>query len=132
PANAEVNDFLARVYTELAHKYELDGIGLDYMRYPILTALNYDQNNRQRILDRYRVDIDSGADIWKDPEKAAKLREYRMAAIEDAMRSLRATIKSVRPNISVIACLISDPKEAKEDGQDWAVSSNLLDYASPM
>jgi uncharacterized lipoprotein YddW (UPF0748 family) len=132
PANPQVVDFLVKVYSELAQKYELDGIGLDYLRYPLPNALNYDENNRQRILARCGIDIKADGNFWAEPEKAAKVRAYRSETVEQLARRVRDAIKSVRPDVSVIACLISDPIDAATYGQDWRISSQLLDYASPM
>ena len=96
------------------------------------TRLNYDENNRQRILARCGIDIRNTGDFWKDPDQAAKIREYRSEVIGQLARRVRDAIKSARPNISIIASLISDPSEAAEYGQDWRICSQFLDYASPM
>src|SRR5581483_1055613 len=129
PANPQVVDFLVKVYSELAGKYELDGIGLDYIRYPLPDALNYDENNRQRILARCGIDIHNDRDFWKDPRKAVKIRDYRCEVIGQLARSVRDAIQLNRPKVAIIASLISDPTEAAEYGQDWRVCSQFLDYA---
>ncbi len=131
PANPEVADFLVRLFTELAETYDLDAIGLDAIRYPTETALNYDENNRQQILQRYGIDIREG-NVSGDPAKWAKIREYRAEKVTGIIRRVRDAVKKVRPSTSVIACLLSDPIEARECGQDWAVSAAMLDYGSPM
>ncbi len=132
PANPEVVEFMTRVYAELAQRYDMDGIGLDYIRYPTESALNYDANNQRRVQDKYGFDILTGEDMWKDPEKWEKLREYRAANTRNVIEHVRAAVKAVKPNMPLIGCLLSDPDEAKEYGQWWAKSSTLLDYASPM
>ena len=132
PANPEVVEFMTRVYAELAQRYDMDGIGLDYIRYPTESALNYDANNQQRVQDKYGFDILTGEDMWKDPEKWEKLREYRAANTRNVIEHVRAAVKAVKPNMPLIGCLLSDPDEAREYGQWWAKSSTLLDYASPM
>jgi uncharacterized lipoprotein YddW (UPF0748 family) len=131
PANPEVADFIVKVYTELATKYDLDGIGLDYIRYPSPTALNYDERNRKEILSRYGIDISQG-EPWRDPAKWEKIREYRAEKVGAIVRRVRESVKAAKPSMAIMACLISDPDEAFDYGQRWAVSGKWIDYLSPM
>ena len=131
PAHPEVMEFIVSAYTELAHKYDLDGIGLDYIRYPSETALNFDENNRRQIMDRYGIDIMEG-EVWKDPQKWEKIREYRAEKVAHIVQRVREAVKKVKPQMAVMACLISDPDMAARYGQRWANSSKWIDYASPM
>lgn len=132
PANPEVADFIVKLYAELAVRYDLDAIGLDYIRYPTETALNYDQRNRDAIIARYGIDIQGVGDLSRDPEKWAKIREYRADVVGQLVKRVRDAVKAARPQTAVIACLISNPDEAREYGQNWANSSQWLDYATPM
>ncbi|MCI8459609.1 MAG: family 10 glycosylhydrolase [Clostridia bacterium] len=45
PSNPEVRKFLIDYYTELFTEYDLDGINLDYIRYPVQNFYGYDKNN---------------------------------------------------------------------------------------
>ena len=132
-ANPAYVDYLVMVYTELATNYELDGIGLDYIRYPTETALNYDENNRKQIKDRYGIDIlEGGLDVSRDPVKWDKIKEYRSEKVRDAIKRVHDAIKKAKPNMTIMACLISEPELAPLYGQNWMVSSKWIDYASPM
>ncbi|MDC0935678.1 family 10 glycosylhydrolase [Pirellulales bacterium] len=133
PANPEVVDFMDRVYRELAARYELDGIGLDYIRYPTGECLNFDENNRRQILEQCGVDILQHENVMGDAEAWSKVQEFRAQNIGKVVRRVAATVRDARPGITVMACLISQRQWAREDfGQDWAVSSQFIDYASPM
>jgi uncharacterized lipoprotein YddW (UPF0748 family) len=133
PANLEYIDYLVKVYVELATKYEMDGIGLDYIRYPTETALNYDENNRKQIQQKYGFDIlEGGMDVSRDPVKWSKIREYRGEKVREAIRRIHDAVKAAKPSITIMACLISEPELAPEYGQNWSVSSKWIDYASPM
>lgn len=132
-ANPEYVDFLVKVYTELATKYELDGIGLDYIRYPTETSLNYDENNRRQIKERYGIDImEGGLDVSRDPVKWAKIKEYRSEKVRNAIQRVHDAIKKANPKMTIMACLISEPELAPEYGQNWMISSKWIDYGSPM
>jgi uncharacterized lipoprotein YddW (UPF0748 family) len=133
PANEEAVDFMVKVYQELASRYKLDGVGLDYIRYPTSASLNYDENNRRQILDRYGIDILKHENLLNDREAWSKVQEYRRENVVKAVQRLTAGMRAVRPDISVMACLISDQEHARDDlGQDWALWSQWIDLASPM
>jgi len=133
PANPEVVAFILKVYEELATRYAMDGIGLDYIRYPSPSALNYDENNRQKILEQYGIDIFEHENLYGDPEAWAKIRQYRHEQVGKIIKQVRETVKRARPESKIMACLISELGMARDDyGQNWAVSSQWIDYVSPM
>ncbi len=133
PANPDTVDFIVRAYEELATRYDLDGVGLDYIRYPTEISLNYDENNRQQILNEYGIDILQHENLPGDPEAWAKVQEYRAKKIGEVVRRVSTALREARPDITIMACLISQRDWAKEDfGQDWAASSRFIDYASHM
>ena len=134
PANPEVVDFTVRAYVELATRYDLDGIGLDYIRYPSGTSLNFDENNRRQILERFGIDIKKeGLGIWKDPEMRSKIRQYRAEKVGHIIKLVRDTVKAERPDMTLMACLISELDDARDlYGQNWERSSEWLEYATPM
>jgi uncharacterized lipoprotein YddW (UPF0748 family) len=132
PANPEVADFAAKVYVELATKFKMDGIGLDYIRYPVEGALNYDANNAKQIKEKFGFDILTGQDLSRDAEKWPKIREYRAEKVGQVVKKVHDAVRAASPNTGLMACLITDPKMAFLYAQNWPVSSQWLDYASPM
>jgi uncharacterized lipoprotein YddW (UPF0748 family) len=132
PANPAMDDFLTRVYAEAVTRYPLDGIGLDFIRYPGPSYLNYDENNRRQIRQRFGFDIMEGGDQWLLPKHWEKIKVYRAEKILDFIKAVRNAVKAARPRTALIGCLLSDPDEAFSYGQDWKDCAFLLDYASPM
>lgn len=133
PANLEVVEFVVRAYVELATKYDLDGIGLDYVRYPSETALNYDAINQAQIREKYGFDIlVPGPNLAADTAKWANVREHRAAAITSLVRRVRDAVKAVRPKTLVVGCLLAEPDVAIEYGQDWRQLAPLFDVVVPM
>jgi uncharacterized lipoprotein YddW (UPF0748 family) len=132
PANPEVVAFILEVYKELAG-YNMDGIGLDYIRYPTPNSLNYDELNRQNILAKYGIDILEHENLYGDAEAWAKIQEYRYETVGGIIKQVRDTVKAADPDTTIMACLISDLDTARDEyAQNWAVSSKWIDYASPM
>lgn len=133
PANPEVVAFILEVYKELATRYHMDGIGLDYIRYPTPNSLNYDKRNRQNILAKYEIDILDHENLYGDAEAWAKIQEYRYELVGGIIKQVRDTVKAADPDTTIMACLISELDMARDDyAQNWAVSSKWIDYASPM
>ena len=133
PANPDVVDFVVRAYTELATRYDMDGIGLDYIRYPTASSLNYDERNRDAILKRYGFDISKTNELFKDEKKWADIIEYRARNIGQVVKRVSDAVRAARKDITIMACLASNPDYARDSyGQDWENSSKWIDYATPM
>jgi len=132
PANPEMVDFITRVYTEAAQRYPFDGIGLDFIRYPGPSCLNYDENNRRQIERQFGFDIKQGGDQWLLPQHWEKLKVYRAEKVRVVIEAVRRAVLKARPGITLIGSLLSDPDEAFDDGQSLDRCAALLDYVSPM
>ncbi len=133
PANPEVVDYVVSVYEDLATRYDLDGIGLDYIRYPTPQSLNYDERNRRQIKKRYGIDILQHENVYGDPEAWKQVQKYRAEMVGRVVKRVSSAIRQARPGISIMACLISERAMGRDEyGQDWAKSSQWIDYASPM
>jgi len=132
PANPDAVDYIASIYVDLVNRFDLDGLGLDYIRYPEVYSLNYDERNHQAILDRFGIDI-LAADPTKNPDHWRKIQVYRAEQIDNAIATIMRRVHEVKPGLPVIASLISElDLSAQGVGQDWTISSRHLDYSSPM
>ncbi|HSR41666.1 MAG TPA: family 10 glycosylhydrolase, partial [Longimicrobiales bacterium] len=130
PAHPSVQEHLYAVWTELARWYELDGIHLDYIRYPgpefdySRVALDrfrawvrprLGARRRSRLERAYRTDPLAYADAL--PELWA---EFRRAQITDLVRRSYFGIKRRDPDVLVTAAVRPDPVEARRERfQDW-------------
>lgn len=133
PANPDVVQHIVNAYVELATRYHLDGIGLDDIRYPTSTALNHDDRNWREIKRRYRIDIRQHDNIVADTKAWKKIQRYRANAVTNVVTRVRQAVKRARANVTVMACLLSDPQNARDNyGQHWEQSAKWLDYVSPM
>jgi len=140
PLVPEVRDYLVDVIRELATKYQLDGIHLDYIRY----AKNcYDYNPAGRLMFRSQARIDpilltiSDKSLYKGLELAEidSLCEawdnFRRAAISDLVRNIRRIQQDVRPDMLLSAAVKPDPEEARkyffQDWPEW-LKQDWLDF----
>ncbi len=141
PANPEVQKFLVSVLAELVTKYEVDGINLDYIRYPRSSPsdyFGYAQTNwgystyaRGEFQKLYGVDpvtLDSSSPMW------SRWVAYRQGKITDFILKARA-VKNKKNNLLLSAVIFPDRSQAEiEKLQKWSLwaSNGYLDALTPL
>ncbi len=144
PSNLEVQDYLYKVYLEVARKYKIDGIHFDYVRYPSeRTALN--ARNRRLFSNSYWVDpkilLEQPARVinfyGKTGYKKLKVKweDFRCGNVTRLVRRISAGVKAINPNIKVSAAVFPDIRISRgEKGQDWItwLREGSIDFAAPM
>jgi uncharacterized lipoprotein YddW (UPF0748 family) len=133
------------VIADLARRYPVDGIHLDYVRYPTeefdysRAALDAFRSEilpqigpaERRDLDR-QLDVDPTAYADMYPERWRDFRQSRLTAL--VMR-VRTAVKAARPDATISAAVIPDPGSASADHlQDWRtwLDTGLIDVLCPM
>jgi uncharacterized lipoprotein YddW (UPF0748 family) len=145
PIIPEAADYTVSVIRELAARYDLDGVHLDYIRYPNADfdysryALTEFRNEIAPTLAspvRAQLDKERSVDpfAYADalPEAFTQFRKARLTTL--AMR-LKSTVERVRPSAIVSAAVVPDPDEAVTGRlQDWRtwIESGILDAICPM
>lgn len=138
PALVEVRSYLSRVITEVLVSYDIDGVHLDYVRYP---GREYDFNERirQQFYRRHGVDpvkvVLEGEKVDPAVEYLEKWVEYRTDHIDKQVRSVARRITLVNKNIRLSAAVKPDADEAYyKFGQNWAgwVNDGIVDFVVTM
>ena len=145
PIHPGAAEHVAEVVRELVERYPLDGVHLDYVRYPnadfdyspaaldaFRDALAPDLTDQQRSVADARERIDPLAYPTLYAERWDGFRRSRLTAL--VMR-LRTMIKSVRPEAAVSAAVVPDAREANTGRlQDWRtwLDQSLIDILCPM
>ncbi len=145
PVDPAVADYLARVVDDLVTRYALDGLHLDYVRYP-----NEDFDYSARALSLFAADVDrtlppaearrvharATADPLVYTERfPERWRDFRRARLTALVLRLRAVVKGRQPNALLSAAVVPDPNEAAEHRlQDWQrwVGTGVIDVVCPM
>ena len=146
PSRADVREHTTRVIQEIASRYPVDGIHLDYIRYP---GPQFDFGAAERTAFTLRYGIDpacfagpgrwdpSNPDRWfleeaGVPEVLDSLRvEWRAAQVESLIVSVRRAV-GTKP---LSAAVLPEPDRARADeGQDWIgwIQKGLVDFVVPM
>ncbi|MBQ7030483.1 MAG: family 10 glycosylhydrolase, partial [Thermoguttaceae bacterium] len=136
PANLELE---RAALEEVATKYDVDGIHLDYIRYP-------DDNHcfcdgcKARFSAEYERKTGRKLDnfptcVRENKEIRAAFDEWRRSHITSLVRSVRKTLDEKRPNVALSAAVFSGVDSAKRSvAQDWIgwIDEGLLDFVCPM
>ncbi len=141
PGSREMRAHMTRVVEELVNEYEIDGIHLDYIRYPN-RELSYDPATRAAFALKWGVDpIEATHGDRGGLQRvigAAALAiidslysESRVANVDSMVLAIRGAC----PHTPLSAAVVADPFTARHDkGQDWArwVNSGWMDFVVPM
>ena len=140
PANPEVVDFLTKLILEICAKYNIDGVNLDYVRYPLsakASSSNYEASNwgytpyaREEFKKIYGVDpinISANTAMWN------KWDNYRQDRITKYVANIRETLKD--RGVVLSAVVFPDYKTSLETKQQnwqrWS-SYNYVDALTPL
>lgn len=138
PANPEVRDFLCRLCEELVRRYDIDGLVLDYVRYPDGgdQDAGYDPGTRKQYRNAYGMDP---IDVRRNPRCAEWRRWvwFRELQVLETVKAIRKRVKAVRPKVILSAAVFPMPEEKRYVDtrfQNWRemMSRGYLDAIMPM
>jgi uncharacterized lipoprotein YddW (UPF0748 family) len=127
PGLPEVRAYLAKVFAEVATRYAVDGIHMDYIRYPDERG---DYSYHPTVVARFTQLY--GARPASRPEQWAN---FRRAQITETIAAIARATRAARPGIELSAAVVADPTrgvgQAYQSALEW-VRSGLLDAIAPM
>jgi len=141
PGSSEMRAHMARVVRELVSGYAIDGIHLDYIRYPNRT-LSYDPSDRAAFAVKWGVDPASAAQSDR-AELQRVIGKSALALVDSLASASRVTnvdsmvvaIRAACGDKVLSAAVVADPNEARRDrAQDWGrwVNNGWVDFVVPM
>ncbi len=133
PCLPEVRAYIVRVLHELVSRYDIDGLHLDYMRFPNEPVVpgeqvpDYPRDHRTLALFRQAT--------GQTPEtNPAAWNRWRTAQVTRLVADLQTMVKRTRPDLVLSAAVGPDPSVALrhfQDGRAW-LKAGLVDAAYPM
>lgn len=138
PANAGVRNYLAEILTEIATEYEVDGIHLDYIRYPFQNptgkiTYGYGYAARKQFQQMTGVDpikLDTKHPLW------SKWTKFRIEQVDSFVASVSQQLKQLRPDLILSTAVF--PIERRErlskiqqHWEEW-VKNEWIDMLVPM
>ena len=145
PLHAAAQDHTAAVIGEIAANYPVDGIHLDYVRFP-----NEDFDYSPAALEQFKKSI--AASLSEQEKREAASREaldpaaypnlfperwsdFRRSQLTSMVIKIRTAVKTARPGTLVSAAVVPDAQTAYASRmQDWRgwLDQSLLDVVCPM
>ena len=145
PLHPAAQDHTAAVIAEIAAKYPIDGVHLDYVRFPnedfdySPTAIAQFKNSvlpdltdaeRRDLAARELLDPAAYPNLF--PERWSDFRRSRLTSL---VIKIRTAVKTARPNVIFSAAVVPDAPQAFASRlQDWRgwIDQSLLDVLCPM
>jgi len=120
-ARPEVRTWIARIAREIAQRYPVDGIQLDYIRQPGV-PVGFDPDTRARFA--LRTGIDPGRLRAVAPAERASIDStwiaFQREQITAVVREVADSLSAVRPGLGLSAAVIADTLVARaHNAQDW-------------
>src|SRR6185436_367564 len=145
PLHPAAQDHTAAVIGEIAAKYPIDGVHLDYVRFPnedfdysaaamaqFKSAIAPDLTDLERREAAAREALDPAAYPNLFPERWNDFRRSRLTSL---VIKIRTAVKTARPGVVVSAAVVPDAQQAFANRlQDWRgwIDQSLLDVICPM
>lgn len=133
PSNDSVRHYLVEISREMARKYPIDGIVLDFLRYPdemnVEEGLCYDSSCRAKFNAQYHYDPIL---IKKsDDKKVVQWRKFREEQVTKLVSDTYHALKKDNPRFPVGAFVFPGTNTLGQNWQDW-LNKDLLDYYAVM
>lgn len=145
PTNAEYRAHLASVCGDIAARYDVDGVHLDYIRYP-----NASWGYSRGALDMFRIEVDRELPAEDRRDMSERLKEnplvytrrypirwgaFRRRAVTRMVEQVSGAVRAARPGATLSAAVFPDIALARDDKmQEWPewMARGWLDVACPM
>ena len=137
PSHQGVRKFLIELVREIASRYQLDGIQLDYIRYPTHTpGAEFDYS--ADALQQFRRD--TGLDAKKlspsaTPREWLRWQQWKTAQVTETVRELAQAIRATRSRMIISAAVFpgfeEDLRIKMQDTREWA-RRGYVDALLPM
>lgn len=145
PLHREATEHFDKVVADLVTRYAVDGVHLDYIRYPApefdysRTAVDvFRAHMREQVsaADRTRVDALQTIDPYAWLEAyAEEWRRFRQSQLTALVTRMHSTVTRIRPAAVVSAAVLPDARRALRDTfQDWRtwLDNGFIDALCPM
>ncbi len=137
--------YTERVVADLARRYDLDGVHLDYARYPNqqfdysrFAIAEFRSQARGRLTPDVRRALDAEAedDLFAYPDRLQEeWQAFRRARLTRLVSRIRIGVHATRPDALITSAVFPDAQDAFDERmQDWRgwLAARLVDAVAPM
>jgi len=134
PSSPEAKNFIKNLISEVINKYPVDGIQLDYIRYPFNnrgSEMGYDWAGRTRFESLSGLNLDRLDDDTRQVWQAWKIQQ-----VSNFVQDVSQMIKQTKPSLRISAAVYALPKRWRLGAiqQEWEVwvANGWVDTLNPM
>ena len=125
PAYPGVREYITDIAVEIAANYNVDGIHLDYIRYPN-SSFGFSAGEKELFYLATASTPENNPDQWAI---------WRQEQVTETVASLRAALRSADPGVLLSCAVMANPYSAASefscDWQSW-LTTGLVDFVCPM
>lgn len=138
PANPDVRQYISSLLTEIATNYEVDGIHLDYIRYPFQSptgkmTYGYGISAREQFKEETGVDpiqLNPNHTLWSE------WTEFRIEQIDSFVELVSDNLRQIRPDLTLSTAVFPMPhrerlSKIQQHWEEW-VKKEWIDLLVPM
>jgi uncharacterized lipoprotein YddW (UPF0748 family) len=137
--------YVARVVADLARRYDVDGIHLDYVRFPsplfdysrfAIAQFRADVRPHLSAAARAEMDASEADDLFAYPDRfPTEWKAFRRVRLTALVAGVRQALRAARPGAILSAAVAPDAQDAADERlQDWRawLADGLVDAVVPM
>ncbi|HEY9785584.1 MAG TPA: family 10 glycosylhydrolase [Candidatus Obscuribacterales bacterium] len=134
PSVPEARQYPKDLMLEILKTYKVDGIQLDYIRYPFN---NKGQEMGFNWLGRTRFEQETGLNLDKmDDETRQVFQAWKVTQVNNFVKDVSQTLRQVKPDIKISAAVYALPRRMRINAiqQEWEtwVANGWVDTLNPM
>lgn len=134
PSNPKARQLALSILEEIAANYQVDGIQLDYIRYPFQkgnSMMGFDTDGKQKF------EIETGYKLDKPDNATIKVwNTWKTKQISRFVQEASCKLRKIRPGIRISAAVFGGTRQSRLDTiqQDWEtwVEKGWIDILNPM
>ena len=135
PASPKARQFLKDLFSEIVSKYDVDGLQLDYIRYPFQSSgdqMGFELAGRERFAQSTGVTLCGG---MSDQARRVWIA-WKTYQISSFVKEVSETLKAIRPTLRLSAAVFPMPRATRivaiqQDWETW-LDNGWVDTLSPM
>lgn len=134
PANSQARNYISSMLEEIVRSYDVDGIQLDYIRYPFQSGNNLMGYDR---ISRERFEMETGYSLNKPDENTIKVwNNWKTKQISKFVQDTSVKLNTIKPDIQISAAVFggSNARRVSTIQQDWEnwSQNRWIDILNPM
>lgn len=131
PCLPEVREYLSKVFSELVRNYPIDGLHMDYIRFPVEES----PKGSDYPYDRQTLELYSKTTGLQPRDNATAWTHWRTAQVTELVREINASTRRIRPGLRITASCAPEIEQARkryfQDGPGW-LREKLIDLVFVM